>query len=116
MKELRRGLGFTVDPGPDPGPPGLGRRGIFAVALPPPGRGGGLIAVRGTVAAATGAGTAVAGGAAWGGRPALAVLAAPFAAALVLLAWVLADAGRSRRPAALIKAARTPPPTGGDPS
>lgn len=72
--------------------------------------------MRGTVAAATGSGTAVAGGAAWGGWPALAVLAAPFAATLVLLAWVLADAGRSRRLTALVKAARTPPPAGGDPS
>ncbi|TKA04743.1 hypothetical protein [Actinacidiphila oryziradicis] len=39
----------------------------------------------------------------------MAVLAVPVAAVLVLLAWVLADAARTRRLTTLIKAARTTP-------
>jgi hypothetical protein len=58
---------------------------------------------------AAGTGTALTGGAVWGGWPVAVLLAVPVAAVLILLAWVLADTGRTRRLVGLIKAVRTPP-------
>jgi len=59
-------------------------------------------------AVGAGAGAAGVGGALAGGWLAVAALALPVAAALALLAWVLADCGRTQRMADLIQAARAP--------
>lgn len=57
------------------------------------------------MAAGLGAATGI-GGAVAGGWPAVVVLGLPVVALVVLLVWVAADAGRSRRLADLIRAAR----------
>jgi hypothetical protein len=71
-----------------------------------------VVGAKAVVGAGIGTVTGVSG-ALVGGWPAAVLLAVPFAAVLLLLAWVVADTGRTRRLAVLIGAVRTPAPRPG---